>query len=108
MPLVFISARPDGMRPIAVLRSDTVEEALDFLAGLVLRAPVAFLDLSGEDFGVALDLVGQRAAGVEPHGWRGGVVLTSLQVLQGLVTLARVAGAGVRVPSAPVLASWLQ
>ncbi len=56
MPLVFISARPDGLRPIAVLRSDTVEEALDFLAGLVPRAPVAFLDLSGEDFGVALDL----------------------------------------------------
>ncbi len=39
---------------------------------------------------------GPRAAGVGPHGWRGGVALTGLEVLQRLVTLARVAGAGVR------------
>ena len=45
---------------------------------------MAFLDLSAEDFRVALNLVD------------GGVALTGLQVLQRLVTLARVAGAGVR------------
>src|SRR2546428_13994057 len=39
---------------------------------------------------------GPRAAGVGPHGWRGGVALTGLEVLQRLVTLARVADAGVR------------
>src|SRR2546428_4860296 len=39
---------------------------------------------------------GPRAAGVGPHGWRGGVALTGLEALQRLVTLARVAGAGVR------------
>jgi len=75
------SGRGQAARPASI---DTVEEALDFLAGLVLRASVAFLDLSGEDFRVALDLVD------------GGVALTGLQVLQRLVTLTRVAGAGVR------------
>jgi hypothetical protein len=38
MPSI-ISARPDGMRPIAVLRSDTVEEALDFLRASAFVRP---------------------------------------------------------------------